>query len=62
MEKDMYTLKLNEKMDIGNSTYVRRVPGGWIYTKTFFSESVHQIFVPYSDKPIFTNRQRMNKR
>ena len=51
--KDIYKLKLNEIIDIGDDTIVRRVPNGWIYKyKEYYSAGplCCMIFIPYHEE------------
>ena len=55
MGKDIYKLKLHEEVQIG-ADFIRRVPGGWIYTE--YTESlvgtgytcVSKCFVPFDNE------------
>jgi hypothetical protein len=46
--KDIYSLKMNEAVNIDDFTRVRRVPSGWIYTN--YDKEVTSVFVPYYPK------------
>lgn len=49
IKTSMYDLKINEYIELSETTSVRRVPGGWIYRTSAWcgeSISVHQVFVP----------------
>ena len=49
---DIYNMKLHENKVINDYTSVFRVPGGWLYRNTFWSEesrtTVSTSFVPFS--------------
>jgi hypothetical protein len=44
-EKTIYELKLHEIIEAVEGLWVRRVPGGWIYTEP---EPDSSVFVPYT--------------
>jgi hypothetical protein len=51
---DIYSLKMNEIVELDDTTSVRRVPNGWIYTQHEYGHadagSMGMCFVPYSEK------------
>jgi hypothetical protein len=49
--QDIYSLKMNEIVELDDTTSVRRVPNGWIYTQHEYAQgSMGMCFVPYSEK------------
>lgn len=49
--KDIYSLKMNEAVNIDDFTRVRRVPSGWIYTN--YDREVTSVFIPFCEKGTF---------
>jgi len=50
--KDIYTMKLHEKIHIDKFLSVARVPGGWLYTTYPYLDSgccMSTVFVPWHD-------------
>jgi hypothetical protein len=50
MSKDIYKMRLHEQLRITDHLYIRRVPGGWIYTEyNPNSEAENAVFVPFDN-------------
>ena len=47
--KTIYDLNMHEEIEKEPELYVRRVPGGWIYTDTGFADD-QSVFVPYNEE------------
>ena len=54
-EKTIYGLDLHEEIKVGDNLWVRRVPGGWLYSDTGMSDAGQCIFVPLNNEyqPLF---------
>ena len=54
MERNIYTMKLHETLEIDNGVVVLRVAGGWIYEyyeeQYLYKEIKEMVFVPFSDE------------
>lgn len=62
--KNIYDMKIHEKIEIGDDTVVIRVPGGWIYRFFEFesysglnfvhhdNKKINSVFVPFSEEVI----------
>lgn len=48
MEKTIYDLELHEEIQLLDSQFVKRVPGGWVYS--YFSDLNVSVFVPYNEE------------
>ena len=48
-ERFVYYMDLHDVVIGANRTKVLRVPGGWIYSDSYYSESAG-VFVPYNDE------------
>lgn len=52
--QDIYRMTQHEDLDLWDSCYVLRVPGGWIYRVEFRDHDgrlyLNSTFVPYSDE------------
>lgn len=49
--KELYEMKLHEEKELGEWSYVVRVPGGWIYQTTNDDYDVlSQVFIPWHNE------------
>lgn len=55
MNNDIYKMNLHDEIKLGKYTFIRRVPGGWIYTFQEDTNIYNSIFVPYDNEFIGGN-------
>lgn len=48
-EINIYKMGLHEDLRIDKYTYVKRVPGGWIYVMDE-ADSINNVFVPFNNE------------